>query len=488
MYNQEFYINKKQEEFLKGNQRIKVSVWGRGAGKSSLIGIRNRIGMSELPRAKIFFSSSTYAQILTKTMPAIEAMWQTFGLKEYVSAEDKGHYVIGKKPPKEFIQPYSPPRKYQNVITFFNGFTIEFLSMDRPDLARGGSYDGGDIDEAALVHREHFAKVLLPSVRGNSHHFNSPMHQQVCLYTSMPWKSSGSWILDYEAKALSDPDTYFYLEATAEDNLKVLGKDYIEILRKEMSPLEFAVEVMNQRMNRTEGQFYHEFNDQVHCYQPAYIYAEGERGIALEGIQGDYNPEQIIELSMDFSGWFNGMLCIQPEKNEDKIFDLFFVKDDKKINHMIDEFCHIYIGHRLKIVRVWGEPRGHDRQPNSGSLFEQVKAKFSEHGWACEIKAKPIRTTAHAVRHYFMNELLEEKNRRLPKMRINQDKCKELIIAIQMTAVKPDFTKDKSKEKDRNFPQEHAPHFTDMLDYYFFEKYSGRSGAGFIIPKTANFG
>lgn len=476
--------------FIKASQRIKASVWGRGSGKSSLIGVRTRMLMNALPRGKIFFSSSTYAQILTKTMPAIEAMWERFGLKEYAGPDDKGHYVIGRKPPKEFVSPYSPPRKYQNVISFFNGFTIEFLSMDRPDLARGGSYDGGDIDEAALVHKEHFAKVLLPSVRGNKMYFNTPMHQQVCFYTSMPWKSSGSWILEYQDKALSDPATYFYQEATALDNIKVLGEDYIDILRKEMSPLEFAVEVMNERLNRIDGQFYNEFNDQLHCYQPTYNYGENERGIILEGLQKDYNSNQVIELSMDFSGWFNGMLCIQPWKNEDKIFDLFYAKDERKINHMIDDFCDKYSGHELKYVRVWGEPRGHDKQPNSDTLYDQIKARFNGHGWACEIKAKPIRTTAHAARHYFMNELLSERNSRLPRMRINQHNCKELIIAIQMTAVKPDFTKDKSKEKDRNFPQEHAPHFTDMLDYYFYEKYSSRSrsGGSGVIPKGATFG
>lgn len=483
------YLNAPQLKFIQARQRIKTSVWGRGSGKSTLIGVRTRQTLKDLPRGKIFFSSSTYAQILTKTMPAIEAMWQRFGLKEYISADDKGHYVVGKKPPKEFAQPYSPPRKFQNVITFFNGFTIEFLSMDRPDLARGGSYDGGDIDEAALVHREHFTKVLLPSVRGNTQYFTSALHQQVCLYTSMPWKTSGSWILDYEDKALSDPETYLYLEATALDNLRILGQDYIEILRKEMTPLEFAVEVMNERMNRIDGQFYTEFNDQVHCYTPAYNYSEGERGITIDGPRQDYNPEQIIEVSMDFSGWFNGMLCIQPHQKEDRVFDLLFAKDDKKINHMIDEFCERYAAHRMKYVRVWGEPRGHDRQPNSDTLYDQIKARYNQNGWACEIKSKPIRTTAHAARHYFMNELLSERNTRIPRLRINQEKCKELIIAIQMTAVRPDFTKDKSKEKDRNFPQEHAPHFTDMLDYYFYEKYSGRSRAGGgMMTKGATFG
>lgn len=485
-----FYINPKQQEFIQAQQRIKAFIGGRGSGKSSLIGIRTRMAMSEMPRAKIFFSSTTYAQILTKTMPAIEMMWAGFGLKEYRSPKEKGHYIVGRKPPSEFKSPYSPPRSYKNTITFFNGFTIEFLSLDRPDLARGGSYDGGDIDEAALVKQEHFTRVLLPSVRGNKHRFpKSSLHHQVCIYTSMPWKSSGAWVLDYQKKALTYPKTYKYLEATALDNVDVLGDDYIEILRKEMSPLEFSVEVMNTRVNRVGDPFYHEFNDERHTYEPAYNYSSGKRGIAVAGIVRDYNAEQIIELSMDFSGWFNGMLCIQPVGQEDRIFDSFFTVENQKINDMIDAFTDKYKDHKFKHVRIWGEPRGHDRQPNSDTLYEQIRSRFQQQSWGCEIKARAGRTSAHAARHYFMSEMMREDNVRIPRLRINSHTCKDVIIAVQMTAVRPDFTKDKSKEKDRRYPQQHAPHFTDMLDYYFFEKYQNRSRVfSGVVPMGAKFG
>jgi len=491
------YVNPVQARFLKafknhshGKRRIKVLIAGRALGKSSVIALRTRENLAALPRAKFFFSSTTYAQILTKTLPAIKHIWKMYGLKEHTRTSN-GHYVIGKRPPEHWDTPYSPPEAYKNVITWFNGYTIEMLSMDRPDLARGGSYDGGDIDEAALVKKEHINTVILPSMRGNLHRYNSPLHYQLGLYSSMPWKTSGQYLLEYEDKAKADPDRYFYIEGTAMDNIQVLGQDFIDFLKQEMSPLEFAVEVMNQRITKVEDQFYTSFDEDVHPYSPKATYGEGPGGITFEGYK-DHNPNQLIEVSMDFDGWFNGMICFQESKNEEKAFDSFFVINERKINELIDDFCQEYQHKQIfKYVRVWGDPRGHDRRPDGPTLYEQIYARFNKNGWGCEIKAKSGRTTNHISRHYFMNELLSGENQRLPKFKINQERCKDVIIALQLTQIKPDFKKNKSKEKDKSFPQEHAPHFTDMLDYYLYEKHAYKSkmqGLGTsVMPGTVIF-
>ena len=71
------YVNPVQDKFLQATQQDKTFVGGRGVGKSSLIGFSSYLSVNHLPRAKQFFVSTTYNQILTKTMPAIEAMWQS---------------------------------------------------------------------------------------------------------------------------------------------------------------------------------------------------------------------------------------------------------------------------------------------------------------------------------------------------------------------------------------------------------------------------
>ena len=89
---------------------------------------------------------------------------------------------------------------------------------------------------------------------------------------------------------------------------------------------------------------------------------------------------------------------------------------------------------------------------------------------------KPGQVKAHKERNYFMNEVLSETYPSLPMVWYNDATCKDDIIAMQVTAVRDDYQKDKSKESDRAFPQEHAPHFTDTTDYYIMQKHGHRVG------------
>jgi len=480
------YVNEKQQQFLQAKQPIKMLVGGRGSGKSSLIGLEQGPKLRHLPRAKTFFVSTTYSQILTKTLPSIEAMWHRMGLKEHESRQSPGHYIVGRRPPASWTKPYSRPRKYDNVITFWNGYTIEFLSMDRPDLQRGGSYDGGSGDEISLVKKEHINKVLLPAIRGNRHRFRSHLHQQFSMYCSMPWERDGNWVLDYEQKMEQFPDEYFYLETTAYDNVEVLGERGIEMMRRELSYLEFAVEVMNERITRTEEAFYHAFDSSHHCYTPAFQYGEGKRGILVKGTDA-IDLKKPFDISLDFSGWINCMTIYQNSGREERMVDALYVKTPKSLNDLVDDFCIKYADHKKKIVYAWGEPRGHDKNPFGITFFNALKDRFLKNGWSCVIKAHAGRTNNHEDRYILINDILKEENHAHPRLRINREECKDPIIALQITKTKDDHKKDKSKEKDRNFPQEHAPHFTDTIDYYFMQKYGMKDGL-LDLPLGAAFG
>jgi hypothetical protein len=252
-----------------------------------------------------------------------------------------------------------------------------------------------------------------------------------------------------------------------------------------LSPLEFEVEVMNRRITRTEDAFYHKFDDDIHIYEPKYHYDEGENGVIVKGMEG-HNPKEVIDLSFDFSGWFNGVICFQERAGIEYAFDSFFVKEDAKINELVDEFCDAYKNHEFKFARIWGEPRGWDRNATGPEIYNQITERLARKGWGSEILALPSRPADHVHRHYSVNEILSEKNIGLPKVRFNLERCKDVIIALKITQVTPDFKKNKSKEKDRNYPQEHAPHFTDMVDYYLIGKHGHKVKNGGGVFDTGN--
>lgn len=461
----QIYYNQKQIDYLASEQKRACLIWGRGTGKSTSISGRTNQMARRLPRGKIFFSASTYNQILTKMMPAVESKWQEFGLIDGV------HYVVGKSPPKFFDKPFSPPRKYDNIISFFNGFAVEFLSMDRPDLSRGGSYDGGIIDEAALLKEDMIDKVLLPSIRGNRHKFSDPLHGHVSFITSMPWQSSGNWLFKYEDLARADPEKYFYSEATIYDNIEVIGAEGIKMLKDKLPYLTFAVECENKRLTKGPDTFYHKFSDNRHTYEPVFLYSNGPRGIQVDGT-AELKGHEVIDMSLDFSGWFNCYTLWNASGGFDRCFDLAYVKDDQKLEALMKIFTDKYEGHDNKIIRLWGEPRGHDKNPTGDTIYNQLATLLKAAGWSVQICAHAGRTTHHIDRWRFINSVLSEGDiTHATKVRISKETCKDLIIALNICKVTKDFKKDKSNEKDRAFPQEHAPHLTDTLDYYLVQKY-----------------
>lgn len=475
------YFNEKQLEFLAAKQPEKLFLGGRGVGKTHVIGAEKYNCLRKFKQGKTFLSSTTYAQILTKTLPEMQSVWLRYGLKEDL------HYVIGKRPPSEFLKPFKPVKRYENVLTFGNGYTIEFLSMDRPDLARGGSYDGGDIDEVALVKKEAYTRVILPSVRGNRDKFKHiPEHGQVRMYSSVPWKTSGYWILDYEEMMKQDPDKYFFHEATTLDNIAVLGVEYFERLKRTLPWLEYQIEILNRRIRRVMGGFYHKFNPEIHCRIDTYDYGLNAGGIYVKGDKKDVVSKDFIDFTVDLGGRFNCGLAIQTRRNQMNVLKEFFVKDNRKLKELVEDFCAHFEDHQNKYVRLFGEPRGNDRQPDGAPLFTRMKQYFEAEDWECEICATPT-AEDHATRYNLMTVIFEESDPNFPTVRINENKCKNFILVLQTTEVKDDMKKDKAKERDQNFPQEQAPHLGDAFDNYTTQMFPDliNSDGSFYMPNQA---
>lgn len=470
------YLNKKQIDFSAAPQPTRTWIGGRGSGKSVVLGVSQRQKIGDLPRAKFFFAAPTYNHILTKTLAPIISIWEKFGLFEHIPGQQLGCYVIGKQPPKDWAKPYNQVRKYTNVITFYNGYTIEMLSMDRPELARGGSYDGGAADECASLKKQVFSDVLIPSIRANTHKFRIKRkvahwsHQQLDLVSSMPWKAEGMWLLDYEDKAKLQPDKYYYLESTALDNVHVLGQKSIDRMRDDMTHASFQIEVMNMRHGKSDICFYYNFIDEKHLYKPKFLYIEDDDGIHTKGLQ-DVEDSKAFDLTFDFGGWFTGLLMFQEKQNTEYMRDSFYVPENKGISHLIDAMCTKYANHKNKYVRIWGEPRGHNKQATGYTYYEEVASRLQRHGWGCDIMVGTAPPESHEFRYDFVNQILAEDNMLYPRLRINEETCKDVVISIHNAEVKADFTKDKKNEKNRSFNQAHATHFTDMLDYFFTQKH-----------------
>jgi hypothetical protein len=466
------YVNEKQRQFLAAKQKRRTFVGGRGSGKTSVAGHETRVEMNYLPRAKGFLAGLTYTQLTSNTLPAMEKSWYGHGLREYDQKTGFGHYVKGKRPPAGWIKPYLPPSNYENVISFLNGYTIQLLSMDRPELARGGNYDFGHIDESALIKEEHVNKILRPMIRGNIYRFKDEHHQTFCDYTSVPWLPSGQWVFKTEDHAKEEPDNYFFLESTAYDNAAALGEEYFRNLRNGMSPLEWDVEVMNKRLTKLPNSFYPSFNEEKHGVWKTFTYVHDDKTGLTMHIDSDRDPTRELEVSFDFNAGFTSCTVHQENGNEFRSLNALWVKQssDTVLNALVGKFCDAYESHERKHVVIYGDRNGNNKQVGANLTFYQtIQQGLAARGWTSLLMVQGL-DPDHRLKHIAINELLAENNPRLPVMRFNRNTCKFLMISIQQSPILPDWRKDKRSESS-SIEQERATHLSDCFDNIVYRKY-----------------
>jgi hypothetical protein len=497
------YANAKQQIFLYQTHPVKFFHGGRGTGKSHSIAWAVLEKVNQLPRSTGMLTCKTLTQVQNKTLPVIKSVWKSMGMVE------GEHYVCFKRRPDHFLEPFKEPEEFKNVVWFCNGTCFEIVASTQYDSARGGSYDWIEGDEIGFFPEAFYDDVILPSNRGNTDKFFTtllefgqstgreikylrsihnkyrptrliphPLHHQVSLYTSPPRKTENMWIYKFKKLAEENPSDFFWLEASALDNIEAFGRKNFDMIKKQMNKRSFQAEMLGKRIMEAEKLFYFGYQDNTHSFNPNTGYKNVNGTIFRDISIPTINSHKALHLSFDFSGWFNCMLISQHSQSNgftDEYFHDSMYLSEGSVDQLIDNFCHKYRFHEYKYAMVYGEPRGHDKTPQGTTLYEAIKKKFLQHGWKCEILTpKNKRTEAHSERYRIVNEIFMETNNILPRIRFNRITCANPIQAIKFTEVNHEFQKIKYNERKREFPQEHAPHFTDAMDYLIFQKYGAR--------------
>jgi tRNA(Met) C34 N-acetyltransferase TmcA len=105
------------------NPTSEVEIAGRGKGKSAIIGHKMHRINSLMPRSVTSITGKTFGQLLTRTLPSTLKF-----IEEYFGYVKDVHYVINRKPPSNFKEPYERILKHENFISFINGTGYLLLS------------------------------------------------------------------------------------------------------------------------------------------------------------------------------------------------------------------------------------------------------------------------------------------------------------------------------------------------------------------------
>lgn len=289
-----------------------VLVCGRATGKSWILGQRCDEAIRRMPRCVIGMPVKTFGMGYTGTFQTMLSALEKFGYLR------DGNYVVNRRPPESWLDPYNKVEKCENTISTANGCKLVMFSQTETGTMRGANVDKIMADEVLTLSEEKLMKEAFPTNRGNLEHFGKGAHHACHLHhgfdmtTSMPYTREARWVLKYAdyyrelhncdilgiwnrivnlqmqlletatpaqfAECWNDierirrlmppkisPDgTLFYL-ANAFDNLKNVGLKYIKDMQATLTKLEFYTEVLNLYTDRVEDCFYN-INPQRQVY------------------------------------------------------------------------------------------------------------------------------------------------------------------------------------------------------------------------------
>ncbi len=459
-------------------QLMKVLKWGRGTGKSTIIGAESIETVHQMPRSSNLLVGETYQQILTRTLPSTIASWERMG---YIKDRD---YFIGRKPPRnwKWPEPYEPPINYKHFIIWYTGAGYHLVSQDRPGSGRGLNCDSIIADEMQQLDKEKFETDVLATNRGNLKRYpHYHRHHSVLLAGTTPLTQKGKWVLALKEEALKYPDEIFFLAASAEENRHNLGDLWFRQMRQLLTPFMYSAEVENIDPPTIQDGFYPMLNDLVHYYADFdYDYYDSlEFDITQKAINclgdKDLNAYEPLIISVDWGAAINCMTVSQEQGRVFRFLNCFYVKFPQILDHLFTEkFLKYYAPHRCKKVFFWYDRNGNSKVANSDkTFFEQAKDILEKAGWEVFGMTRGL-DPPHQDKYILWNALLQEKDPRLPLIRFNKHNCKELIVSMENAPAKEGskgIQKDKGAEKKKEIPREEATDLSDAADIPVFGLY-----------------
>ena len=515
--NKQIYFNEPQRLTQLIGANISVIVAGRRTGKTDSIAapfvLRN---MQRMPGSTGGIVVPTFKHGLTNTLPGLFAAWKRWGYIQGV------HYVVGRKPPKSFAKAIIEPSDYEHVISFYNGSVAVIISQDRPGSSNSLTLSWLLIDEAKFIDYEKLKDETFPANGGIKSYFGKhSFNHSIMILSDMPQTQKGSWFLHYkdkmdeelietikatiyeiwktkehvrrlksEGKAvpkylkryLRTLDTnlnkmrsvaVYYKEYSSIENLQLLGENYIKQMKRDLTPKTFQTSILCQRIGIAKDGFYssmregHKYNASDFEYLDSLGYDFAPEAMDCRADK-DINPLAPICIGMDYNANINWIVAGQPEGRRLNIIKSFYVKFERKIPALVEEFCNYYAHHQNKTVVYYYDTTalGANYAVNEQDFHWVVCHEFEKRGWQVEdvYLGNPMR---HDEKYLLINQGFAGKQRLMPFF--NRQNNDDLILAIQTAGVvrgRNGFRKDKGGEKLDETEENLLEHRTDGTDAF----------------------
>lgn len=155
---------------------------GRASAKTTqLLAERLKQAVNECQGAPFAWIADTYANLHQNVIPSLLE-----GLR-FLGWEEGREFVIDKIPPDSWRRKmYNVVSNFKHTMTFFNGTSVTFFSLDRPSIGAGRSFVAIFGDEIKYWREEQFTNIL-KTVRGYyAKYGNNPWYRARTFTTDLP--------------------------------------------------------------------------------------------------------------------------------------------------------------------------------------------------------------------------------------------------------------------------------------------------------------
>ncbi len=155
---------------------------GRGSAKTTqLLAERLKQAVQECSGAPFAWIADTYSNLHLNVIPSLLE-----GLR-FLGWEEGRDFVIDKLPPDGWRkQMYNVVSNFKHTMTFYNGTTVTFFSLDRPSIGAGRSFVAIFGDEIKYWREEQFTNIL-KTVRGYyARYGQNPWYRARTFTTDLP--------------------------------------------------------------------------------------------------------------------------------------------------------------------------------------------------------------------------------------------------------------------------------------------------------------
>jgi len=513
------YFNKAQQYVMFLAVRDLTVIASRRFGKSEGIIMPTLLrNLQAMPRSSGAIVAATFKQALTRTLPATFHAFNRLGYQENI------HYYVGRKAPANayFKEPHIKPRDWDNFIHWYNGSVNPIISQDVSYSSNSLTLDYYIVDEAKTINFDKLQNETIPAVSGLVYYRDCPWHLGKTIVSDMPTSKQGLWILKdeekmdvelikliehlvielYELKS-RDSGSYFFKNKLNQlreelsfyrskaslfvvynilDNLEVIGEQYVTNMIRDLNPFVLLTALLSERLKQSQGGFYGALKDKLHYYTAFnndyfYKYRKLDGSIDYSAAakatfdcsqDTDIDKTKPLRIAFDTNININWLVVGQPnyDKSELKTIKSFFVKNNKMLPEVCNEFADYYASLPSKdVIFYYDQTFLQGKSGNSTETFsETIIRVLSTRGWfvqACYIGS----AMKHPDKHKEIDQALKSTKGLFP--RFNQPNNEDLLIGMERTMTRVNVNgwgKDKGGEKLPDDPDNPVEHRTDGGD------------------------